>query len=140
MWTRPYAVQGYITLAALKICLDHSHANVNGSNRCGRLIKPVPDGDIPMVQILNPAATRGNAAAPDIAAIDTLRGKVIGFLDNCKSNFRPLADDLADILQRDFGVTTIIRRGKSNPCEPAPDAVIEELAASCDLVITGTGD
>ena len=93
-----------------------------------------------MVQILNPAVTRGNDAVLDIAAIDTLRGKVVGFLDNSKSNFRPLADDMAVILQRDFGVAAIVRRGKSNPCEPAPDAVIAELAARCDLVITGTGD
>lgn len=93
-----------------------------------------------MVQILNPAVTRGNDARLDIAAIDTLRGKVVGFLDNSKSNFGPLADDMADILQRDFGVASIIRRGKSNPCEPASDAIIAELAASCDLVITGSGD
>ena len=93
-----------------------------------------------MVQVLNPAVARGDDALLSIATIDTLRGKVVGFLDNSKSNFRPLADDMADILQREFGVASIVRHAKSNPCEPAPDAFIAELAARCDLVITGTGD
>ena len=66
--------------------------------------------------------------------------KVIGFLDNSKRNFSNLADDMAGILQSEYGVASVMRRSKSNPSEPAPAAIIEELAATCDLVITGSGD
>jgi hypothetical protein len=37
-------------------------------------------------------------------------------------------------------VRKVIKRRKRAASVPAPEAVINELAESCDLVITGSGD
>ena len=72
--------------------------------------------------------------------LDGLAGKVVGFIDNTKPNFNHLVDDLADVLIRQYGVRAVIKRGKRLQSIPAPEAVIGELAAACDLVIAGSGD
>jgi hypothetical protein len=73
-------------------------------------------------------------------ALDTLRGRVVGFIDNAKPNFHNLVDDLAELLVARYGVSKVIKRRKRAASVPAPDAMVEELAKSCDLVITGSGD
>jgi len=71
---------------------------------------------------------------------DGLAGKVVGFIDNAKPNFNLLVDDLAELLVERHGVRAVIKRGKRGASVPAPAAIVEELAAQCDLVITGSGD
>lgn len=73
-------------------------------------------------------------------ALDGLSGKVVGFIDNTKPNFNHLVDDLADMLMQNYGVRSVIKRGKRLQSIPAPEAVIAELTAECDLVIAGSGD
>jgi len=72
--------------------------------------------------------------------LETLQGCVVGFIDNAKPNFEHLVDDVAELLVSKYGVSTVIKRRKRAASIPAPDAMIEELAGSCDLVITGSGD
>jgi hypothetical protein len=72
--------------------------------------------------------------------LDSLAGKVVGFIDNAKPNFNYLVDDLAEVLLGEYGVGSVIKRGKRIGSIPAPDALINELSAQCDLVITGSGD
>ena len=69
-----------------------------------------------------------------------LTGKVVGFIDNAKPNFNLLADDIAELLTSRYGVKTIIKRAKRGASMPATEQVIDELAAQCDLVVTGSGD
>jgi hypothetical protein len=75
-----------------------------------------------------------------ISALDSLAGKVVGFIDNAKPNFNLLVDDLAELLTQRYGVRAVLVRGKRGPSVPAPDPIIEEVATQCDLVITGSGD
>jgi hypothetical protein len=49
-------------------------------------------------------------------------------------------DDLAVTLLEDYQVRSVIKRGKRVQSIPAPSAVVDELVAECDLVITGSGD
>jgi len=74
------------------------------------------------------------------AGLDSLAGKVVGFIDNAKPNFHFLVDDLADLLVERYGVRAVLKRGKRSAAVPAPEAVVEEVARECDLVITGSGD
>lgn len=72
--------------------------------------------------------------------LETLQGSVVGFIDNAKPNFEHLVDDLAELLVGKYGVSKVIKRRKRAASVPAPEAMVKELAESCDLVITGAGD
>ena len=73
-------------------------------------------------------------------SLDSLAGKVIGFIDNSKPNFNYLVEDLTRILIEKHGVKTVISRRKRSASIGAPDAVIDELVAQADAVIAGSGD
>jgi hypothetical protein len=90
--------------------------------------------------ICNPRAPLPGVDGALHRALDGLAGKVVGFIDNTKPNFNHLVDDLADVLVQKYGVRSVIKRGKRLQSIPAPEAVIAELVAACDLVITGSGD
>lgn len=84
-----------------------------------------------------PAFKRPEPAAP---TLDSLAGKVVGFIDNAKPNFNLLVDDLAELLTERYGVKAVLKRGKRGASMPAPPAIVDEVAGNCDLVITGSGD
>ncbi len=73
-------------------------------------------------------------------ALDSLAGKTIGFIDNSKPNFSLLVDDLAQILVEQHGVKSVVKRRKKSASMGAPEAVMNELVAQVDAVITGSGD
>src|SRR5262245_65827429 len=72
--------------------------------------------------------------------MDVLQGAVVGFIDNAKPNFNHLVDDLAELLQRNYGVREVVKRRKRSASVPAPEEILREVADQCDLVITGSGD
>lgn len=92
------------------------------------------------LEIYDPSAPRARAADAPQKRLDSLAGKVVGFIDNTKPNFNHLVDDLAEILIAQHGVRSVLKRGKRVQSIPAPEAVIDELTQVCDLVITGSGD
>ena len=92
------------------------------------------------ILLYNPTAVRAAGAETARQALAGLQGKVVGFIDNAKPNFDHLVDDLADLLTTRYGVAKIIKRKKRAASAPADDAVSEEMAAQCALVITGSGD
>lgn len=72
--------------------------------------------------------------------LNGLQGMVVGFIDNAKPNFNHLASDIADILVKEHGVKSTVIHRKGAASIPASDQAIEDIAKSCDLVITGSGD
>jgi hypothetical protein len=94
-----------------------------------------------MVLLYDPTAAPQAAAAAGIGTkLDTLSGKVVGFIDNAKPNFDHLVDDLADLLVANYGVRKVIKRRKRSASVPAPEEIVRELAGECDVVIAGSGD
>lgn len=95
------------------------------------------------VILFNPTAPRADAVQEAVQmrlAPVVLAGAVVGFIDNAKPNFHYLVDDLADLLIGNYGVQgTLVRRKPSASVPAAPDIVVE-LASTCDVVITGSGD
>jgi len=89
--------------------------------------------------ILDPVAPTGTAAQRPWLPLATLRGKVVGFIDNSKPNFEHLVDDLADLLITRYGVREVVKRRKLAASIPASDAILDDIAR-CDLVVTGSGD
>lgn len=95
------------------------------------------------VMLYDPTAPPYQAAgheAPAQLAPVTLAGAVVGFIDNAKPNFHHLVDDLAELLTSQYGVRQVITRRKPSASVPATPEVVAELAGTCDVVITGSGD
>ncbi len=72
--------------------------------------------------------------------LQDLSGATVGFIDNAKPNFDHLVDDLSELLVGRYGVSRVIKRRKPTASLPAVEAIYQELAEHCDLVITGSGD
>ena len=87
-----------------------------------------------------PVAPCVTQAALSRQPLDRLAGKVIGFIDNSKPNFNHLVEDLSQVLIAKHGVKGVVTRRKRSASQGAPDAVLAELAAQTDAIITGSGD
>jgi hypothetical protein len=92
------------------------------------------------VILLDPTAPRQEGRQQARRMLGGLAGTVVGFIDNAKPNFNYLVDDLSELLVSRHGVSRVIKRRKRAASVAAPEAVYQELAAQCDLVITGSGD
>lgn len=94
------------------------------------------------ILLYDPSAPRGDAAAPMQTAVTsgTLKGAVVGFIDNAKPNFHHLVDDLAGLLRSRYGVARVVLQRKTSASIPADPAVIAALSKECDVVIAGSGD
>ena len=93
------------------------------------------------VTLFDPTAPRRETGSGgDRKTLDVLQGTVVGFIDNAKPNFNFLVDDLADLLQSNYGVRAVVKRRKRSASVPAPEEMLREIAGQCDLVITGSGD
>jgi hypothetical protein len=93
-----------------------------------------------MVLLYDPTAEPQESAGVAGKKLESLSGKVVGFIDNAKPNFNHLVDDIADLLVANYGVKRVIKRRKRSASVPAPDEVVRELAGECDVVIAGSGD
>ena len=69
-----------------------------------------------------------------------LKGLNLGVIDNGKPNFDVLAGYMLKILCEKYGGADVIYKKKKSSAIPALDADYQEMAAHCDLVITGAGD
>ncbi len=85
------------------------------------------------------------APAPDVVVVkDAPKAKVrelrLGVLDNSKSNADHLLRFVTAGLKADLPIKKIVATRKGNVSLPAPKAIIEELAAECDFVVSAMGD
>lgn len=93
-----------------------------------------------MITVLSPVGARRAAAfaAPSLPA--DLKGLTVGFLDNAKSNFDVLVQQMGALLTAELGVARIVHRRKANAATPAAPEIVEGLAKDCDLVFAGSAD
>jgi hypothetical protein len=78
--------------------------------------------------IVNPVAAHDSQPRQSRRALDSLEGKVVGFIDDAKPNFNHLVDDLAELLIASYGVSKVVKRRKRVSSYAAPEAMIDELA------------
>ena len=90
--------------------------------------------------VYDPTAPRRTEALQDRLSLETLSGKVVGFIDNSKPNFNHLIDRMAELLQSRYGVKSVVRHRKLMASIPASRAILDDVADKCDLVVTGAGD
>jgi hypothetical protein len=69
-----------------------------------------------------------------------LAGATVGLLVNTKQNAAPFLDEIGRLLIEQHGAKAAVARTKVNFAAPAPEELIKEMAASCDVIITGIGD
>lgn len=91
------------------------------------------------ITILNPTFeghSRSLALAPRLASLE---GRTIGLLDNNKKNVGHFLGHVEDVLRADYGVSSFVRRVKSNTSTPVPADILRDLT-KCDAVISAVGD
>src|SRR5439155_22278502 len=94
--------------------------------------------------ILDPTATTATAPrgprAPRAPRRRDLRGATVGLLVNTKQNAAPFLDEVGRLLIAKHGAIGTMARTKVNFAAPAPDDLVKEMTAGCDVIITGIGD
>ena len=92
------------------------------------------------IRVLSPVGVMTTHAVTVPSLPRDWSGRTVGFLDNTKSNFDRLADDMGALLRERYGVSAVRRLRKANASTPAPPDLIAELAKQCDVVFTGSAD
>jgi len=93
-----------------------------------------------MIELLSPAGVVIGSAVPLAKRGLTLEGRVVGLLNNSKSGTRPFLDRVEELLQREHGVSRIIRYDKKAAALPAPDEMLDAAVRECDVVVNGIAD
>jgi hypothetical protein len=91
------------------------------------------------ITVLNP--TSHSEGQPQALALPlaSLRGALVGVLDNSKVNSDRIFRHVEDILLEQYQVRELLWRRKHDFSRPVPAALLAELSA-CDAIITGVGD
>jgi len=66
-----------------------------------------------------------------------IKGVVAGLLDNGNDTSRAFFTRLADLLQREYGVSQVILRTKFDHSKPAPEDMFQEVAQGADFLVSG---
>ncbi len=93
--------------------------------------------------ILDPTGTTTRAApsrAPRAPRPASLQGARVGLLVNTKQNAAPFLDEVGRLLTERYGARSVVARTKVNFAQPAPEELIKEMQAGCDVIVTGIGD
>lgn len=91
------------------------------------------------MKIVNPVVGSSSDVGKLASRQATLEGAVVGLLDNGKKGTERIFDNMEKILREQYHVADVLRVKKSDFSRPAPDVVLEQLAAA-SAVISGVGD
>lgn len=85
---------------------------------------------------------RANKAQKQLAPrrFTTLDGARLGLVSNSKLNADKVLLAIGDLLSERYGIETIVHERKGNFSLPAPEAVVDKIVESSDVVIAGVGD
>ena len=92
------------------------------------------------IEVLEPAGQVQKLAALSLNPIGHLAGRRLAILDNMKPNFNRLATLLAEKLHAEHAFASITHFSKENAAVPADAEVLDRIAQSADLVLTGSAD
>ena len=77
------------------------------------------------------------SGAPRLRDLSNLR---IGLIDDSKKNAKEFLEEVADVLNERFGVTSVKYHAKPSASKPADPSLVAEMAKECDYVVVGIGD
>jgi hypothetical protein len=92
------------------------------------------------MDILDPVGTTRTASGALADRPATLDRLVVGVLDNSKPNARVLLEGVAAALVARFGAGGVRVWHKPGSSVPASAGVMEEIAAGCGVLLTGSAD
>ena len=92
------------------------------------------------IEILDPAGQVQKLAALQCSPVPSLQGRRLAILDNAKPNFQRLATLVAERLRADCSLEGIEYFRKENPAVGASPELLDTIAQSADLVLTGSAD
>ena len=71
---------------------------------------------------------------------ESLSGLRLGLLANIKRNAEPFLADVGQLLVEQHGVAGVLARKKPDITNTAPEEILDDLRAGCDIVVVGVGD
>jgi hypothetical protein len=91
------------------------------------------------IKLYDPTAPSSVRAATLAPRLPSLRGRVVGVLDNTKANAGVLMTEIAELLRAQHGVKDVIVRTKpvAGPASPETMKILKEQA---DFVLVGSAD
>jgi hypothetical protein len=93
-----------------------------------------------MIEVLDPTVEVSAQALKFVERPGSLAGKRIGLIENTKFNSDRLLQKIGDILVADYGAAEARMWRKQNASVPAHEEIVEELRATCDVMVAGIGD
>ena len=97
--------------------------------------------------ILDPTGPTGGTStaaakekAPRAPRRHDLNDATVGLLVNTKQNAAPFLDEVGRLLTERHGTRKVITRTKVNFAQPESEDAIKDMAAACDVIVTGIGD
>ena len=92
------------------------------------------------IQILDPSAEDVPEEKGLNPNLPSLRGKVIGLLENRKYHADSFLHELKEVLVNDYGADKIVYAHKFSYSAPCATETLESLVEECDVVIHGVAD
>ena len=89
---------------------------------------------------LGPAADSERGPMVLAGRPENLSGLRLGLLANTKRNAEQFLDEVGKLLVDQHGVTTVLARKKPDITNTAPEPILDDLRAGCDIVVVGVGD
>ena len=93
-----------------------------------------------MTKLYDPTASPPRTGASLAARLPDLRDKTVGLLDISKAKGNFFLDRIAAVLAEGHAPREIVRRTKPTFARPALDALRDELAERCDVVVEALAD
>ena len=93
--------------------------------------------ELGIVSPVDPEVNSRWMAAP---RLETVHGKVGGFLGNRKANASLLLQNVMELLDKELGLGDSYAVEKYIYSRPAADDIVDELASRCDFVVTAIAD
>lgn len=91
------------------------------------------------LRVLDPRLSAEGEALRLAPPLKSLKGAVVGMIDNAKINTTALFDQIADILQKEHGVREFLRVRKTDATKPVPPEMLASIAGA-DAILAATGD
>jgi hypothetical protein len=92
------------------------------------------------IEVLDPAGEIHRVAALQCNSVLPLKGRRLAILDNSKPNFQRLATIVAQRLHDEYSLAGIAHHRKENAAVGASSELLDQIANSADLALTGSAD